>query len=196
MKLVEHTVTDLLAAFRSPSPTPGGGSASALSGAVGASLLAMVAALPKSKTATEEDAARLSAAGARCAALASDLAGLIDRDSEAYDLVVAAYRQPKGTDEEKSTRSAAIQQALASAIEAPLSVMRACAAALTEAATIAALGNPSASSDVQVGLELLAAGLRGARLNVDINLGSMKDTAYVDKVRTEADEYALSAASS
>lgn len=186
VKLVDHSVTDLLAAFQSSAPTPGGGSASALSGAVGASLLAMVAALPKSRASSDGDTAKLTSAGARCTALANELAALIDRDTEAYDLVVAAYRRPKGTDEEKAARSAAIQAAMRSAIDAPLSVMRACDAALEQGITIAGFGNPSASSDVQVGLELLAAGLRGAKLNVDINLGSVKDTTYVGKVRTEA----------
>jgi formiminotetrahydrofolate cyclodeaminase len=189
VKLVDYSVTDLLAAFRSSSPTPGGGSAAALSGAVGASLLAMVAGLPKSRAATDDDTSKLTAAGTRCTALAVELAALIDRDTEAYDLVVAAYRRPKSTDAEKAARSAAIQAAMHSAIEAPLSVMRACDAALEQAITIARFGNPSASSDVQVGLELLAAGLRGAKLNVDINLGSVKDAAYVENVRNEADAY-------
>jgi len=78
VKLVEHSVTDLLAAFRSSSPTPGGGSAAALSGAVGASLLAMVAGLPKSRASNDEDASNLSSAGARCTALANELAALIE----------------------------------------------------------------------------------------------------------------------
>jgi len=187
VKLVEHSVTDLLAAFRSSSPTPGGGSAAALSGAVGASLLAMVAGLPKSRASNDEDASNLSSARARCTALANELAALIDRDTEAYDLVVGAYRKPKETDEEKAARSAAIQAAMRAAIDAPLSVMRACDGALEQAGTIARLGNPSASSDVQVGVELLGAGLRGAKLNVDINMGSMKDAAYVQHVRSETE---------
>jgi len=178
-----------LQAFRSPDPTPGGGSAAALAGALGASLLAMVAGLPKSRAATEEDAERLQAAGRRCAAIAGDLTTLVDRDSEAYDLVVGAYKQPKRTDEEKSARSAAIQQAMRAAIAAPLDVMRACAAAAEQGVVVAALGNPSASSDVRVGFELLGAGLRGAKLNVEINLGSVKDAAYVETVRREVEEF-------
>ena len=189
MKLTERRVDDLLQAFRSSDPTPGGGSAAALAGAIGASLLAMVAGLPKSRAATEEDVERLQAAGQRCAAIAGDLTTLVDRDSEAYDLVVGAYKQPKGSDEEKAARSAAIQQAMRAAIAAPLDVMRACAAAAEQGVVVAALGNPSASSDVQVGFELLGAGLRGAKLNVEINLGSVKDAAYVEKVRRDVEEF-------
>ena len=189
MKLTERRVDDLLQAFRSPDPTPGGGSAAALAGAIGASLLAMVAGLPKSRAATEEDVERLQAAGRRCAAIAGDLTTLVDRDSEAYDLVVGAYRQPKGTDEEKAARSAAIQKAMRAAIAAPLDVMRACAAAAEQGVVVAALGNPSASSDVRVGFELLGAGLRGAKLNVEINLGSVKDAAYVETVRRDVEEF-------
>lgn len=194
MKLVERTVQDLLAAFRSPDPTPGGGSASALAGAIGASLLAMIAGLPKSRAAAEEDAARLRAAGARCAELADRLAALVDRDSEAYALVVSAYRRPKSTDEDKAARSAAIQDAMRTAIDAPLEVMRTCAAAVEQGVVIARFGNPSASSDVQVGLELLGAGLRGAKLNVEINLGSVKDADYVSRTRREVGEFERAAA--
>ena len=189
MKLIERSVADLLAAFRSSDPTPGGGSAAALAGAIGSSLLAMVAGLPKSRAATAEDAARLTAAGDRCAALALELETLIDRDSAAYDLVMAAYKKPKATDEEKAARSAGIQAAMRQAIAAPLAVMRACAAAAEQGVVIAGLGNPSASSDVQVGFELLGAGLRGAKLNVEINVGSVKDAAYVGQVRGEVEEF-------
>jgi formiminotetrahydrofolate cyclodeaminase len=192
VKLTDRTVTDLLAAFQSSEPTPGGGSASALAGAIGASLLAMVAGLPKSRAVTEDERTRLEDARGRCAALSAELARLIDRDSEAYELVMAAYRRSKGSDQEKAARAAAIQEALRAAIAAPLDVMRACAAAIEEASTVAALGNASASSDVEVGLELLTAGLRGAQLNVEINLGSVKDTAYVAKIRDEVGAYAKS----
>jgi formiminotetrahydrofolate cyclodeaminase len=191
MKLTERTVTDLLSAFRSSDPTPGGGSASALSGAIGASLLAMVAGLPKPLAATAEDVERLQTAGARCAEHARTLEGLIDRDSEAYELVVSAYRLPKSSDAEKAARSSQIQEALRAATQAPLEVMRTCSAALEQAPVVARFGNRNASSDVQVALELLAAGLRGARLNVDINLGSVKDQDYVGGVRSETERLAM-----
>ncbi len=186
MTLTGLTVTALLEAFRSNEPTPGGGSAAALSGAVGASLLAMVAGLPKPRAATEEDVERLGAAGARCTAVARRLEELIDRDSAAYDLVVGAFRLPRGTDEQKAARSAGIQRAMRAATEAPLEVMRACSDAIEQGAVVAAFGNRNASSDVQVALELLGAGLRGAKLNVEINLGSVKDAEFESRAREEA----------
>ncbi len=186
MKLTERTVADLLSAFRSSDPTPGGGSASALSGAVGASLLAMVAGLPKPLAATAEDVERLRTAGARCAAHAQTLEALIDRDSDAYELVMGAYRLPKSTDAEKAARSSRIQEALRAATEAPLDVMRSCSAALEQAAVVARFGNRNASSDVGVAQELLKAGLRGAGMNVEINLGAIQDGGYAERVRSEA----------
>jgi len=156
---------------------------------MGASLLAMVAGLPKSRAATEEDAQRLRAAGERSSALAAELESLVDRDSEAYGIVMDAYKKPKATDGEKAARSAAIQAAMREAIAAPLSVMRACTAAAEQGVVVAALGNPSASSDVKVGIELLAAALRGAKLNVEINLDSVKDADYGAAIRNEVTEF-------
>ena len=183
MKLIEKTVAQLLEAFRSSEPTPGGGSASALAGSVGAALLAMVSGLPKPRAAAESDLQRLRAAGARSAELSARLATLIDRDSDAYQMVVAAYRLPKGTEAEKAARNARVQDALRAATDAPLEVMQACRDAIEQAALVAAHGNRSASSDVQVALELLGAGLRGAALNVAINLGSVKDEDYAGRLR-------------
>jgi len=188
MKLTERSVHDLLAAFRSSEPTPGGGSASALSGAIGASLLAMVAGLPKPATTVAGELQQLESSGTRLTQLALDLEELIARDSEAYDGVVDAYRRRKATDEDKAKRSAAIQAALREAIEAPLDVMRACAEAAGEGSVVSRLGNRNAASDVAVGLELLRAGRKGARLNVEINLGSIKDQQYAEAVRREISE--------
>lgn len=186
MKLTNLTVTELLAAFRSSEPTPGGGSAAALAGAVGASLLTMVAGLPKPAAATGDDRRQLAEAGARCTELAIQLEQLIDDDSAAYDLVVGAFRLPKGTDEEKAARTGAIQRALTAATETPLQVMRLCAKGLETLHAVDRLGNPNASSDVQVAFSMLRAGLRGAHQNVEINLGSLKDEDYVARVRVEA----------
>lgn len=190
MMLSSAPVNQLLEAFRSTRPTPGGGSAAALAGALGASLLAMVAGLPKPRAASDADLAALAEAGVRATALSRKLESLVDQDAEAYDAVVAAYKLPKTTEAEKAARSIRIQEALRGASEVPLEVMRACAAALEEAVAIRDLGNANAASDVGVGTELLAAGLRGARLNVEINLDAIKDQAYVDALRTESNRLA------
>jgi methenyltetrahydrofolate cyclohydrolase len=184
-RLTDLTLIDLLTAFRSPEPTPGGGSGAALAGAVGASLLAMVAGLPKSHAATEEDIERLAGARLQCTRISDVLALLVDRDTEAYDMVVAAYALPKSTDAEKHERTSHVQLALRAATEAPLEVMRACADAIEQGIVVAELGNRNAASDVQVGLELLLAAQRGARLNVEVNLGMLKDAAYVAIVGEE-----------
>ena len=192
MKLVERSLTELLEAFRSPSPTPGGGSAAALAGAVGASLLAMVAALPKRRAATEEDVNRLQAAGRRCAEISARLAALADEDTAAYDAVIAAYRLPKASDAERSARRARIQEALAGAIAVPLHVMRQCADAIEAAPVVATFGNANAASDVGVGLELLGAAARGARLNVEVNLSGLDDPGHAARVQQECADLSAS----
>lgn len=186
MTLTALSVSDLLKAFRSSEPTPGGGSGAALAGAVSASLFAMVAGLPKSKAQTDDERAELTAAGERSTRVAERLEALIDQDSAAYNLVVDAFRLPKSNDDEKAARTTAIQDAMKSATEAPLEVMRQCAEAIALGEVIARLGNPNAASDAQVGRELLAAALRGAQANVEVNLGSVKDADYVQRVRDEA----------
>jgi len=193
MRLSELRIIDLLAAFRSAEPTPGGGSASALCGAIGASLLSMVAGLPKPRIRGPEDGQRLADARARCAAISDRLAALMDRDSEAYDAVVAAFRLAKASESEKIERTARIQEALRTATEAPLDVMHACLDAIHLAETVAGLGNASAASDVEVGLELLGAGLRGACVNVEINLTSLKDEAYVTATKKETQRLEMDA---
>ena len=186
MKLSELPTSQLLAAFRAPEPTPGGGSAAALAGAIGASLLAMVAGLPKPNAADAAEAGELHAAGRQCTSTAIRLEALLDEDSEAYELVLRAFRMPKGTDEEKAARAAGIQRGLTAATEVPLEVMRRCGDALRTSAAVARLGNPNAASDVQVGIGLLKAGIRGAQQNVEINLASLKDAGYVARVRAES----------
>jgi len=99
-----------------------------------------------------------------------------------------AYRLPKASDVEKASRQDAIERAMRSATATPLDTMRACQQALRGAVTVAANGNRRTTSDVGVGVELLMAALRGARMNVDINLAALNDQEYVGRVRTEAGE--------
>ena len=182
---MQQTVTSLLDAFASSDPTPGGGSAAALAGAIGASLLAMVAGMPKTKTNTPEARAALDKARDQLMELRGKLAALVDHDSVAYDLVVAAYKHPKSTDDEKLLRKKAVQDAMRVATEVPLETMRACVAAIDVATVIAEHGNPAAISDVGVGLQLLGTGVSGALFNVEINLEGLSDPAVVDELTNE-----------
>jgi methenyltetrahydrofolate cyclohydrolase len=184
--LVDRSVRELLSAFSSPDPTPGGGSASALASAIGASLLLMVTALAKTRSGSDEDRAALTTASRELSGIRERLAAAVDEDTAAYDAVVAAYKRPKASADEQAARKAAIQRALEGATAVPLQVMRSSAEALAHARTIAAHGHRAASSDVGVAIALLRAGALGARLNVDINVGSLSDAAAVDRVRTEA----------
>ena len=181
-------VEDLLDAFASNEPVPGGGSASALAGSVGVSLLLMVAGMPRTRTGAPEEVADLSDVSSRLRPLRDTLASLIDEDSRAYRAVVAAYRLPKGTDAEKAARRGAVEQAMREATDIPLQTMRACRQALRGAIAVAQAGNKNALSDVGVGVELLLAGLRGAAMNVDVNLASLTDATYVARVKTGRDE--------
>lgn len=183
--LSEKRLRDLLDAFASPDPTPGGGSAAALSGALGASLLAMVAGLPKTKHNTPEDRAALDVARARLTGLQSTLIDLVDRDAAAYDRVVAAFKLPKATDDEKAARKAAVQDAFKHATEVPLETLRACAEALDAAAAVVASGNPSAVSDIAVAIQTLMVGQSAALLNIQVNLESVVDQTFMAKVTSE-----------
>ena len=185
--LSEFALVDLLDAFASNDPVPGGGSASALAGAIGASLLIMVADMNKTRTGAPEETADLADAASRLRPRREELEELIDRDSAAYGAVVAAYKLAKTTEAEKEARRQAIQAAMTEATEVPLETMRVCQQALSGAVVVATAGNPNAKSDVGVAIELLLTGLRGGRMNVDINLESLSDGAYVRRVATERD---------
>jgi formiminotetrahydrofolate cyclodeaminase len=184
----EMALADLIDAFSSTDAVPGGGSAAALAGAVGVSLLMMVAGLPKTKTGAPEETADLAEASSRLHPLRDALVDLVDRDSVAYRQVLTAFRLPKASDAEKAARTEAIDTATRAAIDAPLDVMRLCQQALRGAVIVASNGSRKTTSDIGVAVELLVAALRGARLNVDINLVGLHDRAYTARITEEVDE--------
>ena len=181
------SVADLLDAFASSDAVPGGGSAAALAGALGASLLLMVAGMPKTRSGAPEEVADLAEAAARLRPLRDGLLALVDRDSEAYLQVMNAFTLPKASEDDKASRRAAIQAGTLAATEVPLETMRLCQQALREAAIVGERGNPNAASDVGVAIELLRAARRGARLNVDINLPALADATTAERLRAERD---------
>ena len=166
---------DVLDAFASSEPLPGGGSAAALTGALGTSLLLMVAGMARTRTGSPEETADLAAAAARLLPIRDELITLIEQDSRAYLAVIAAYREPRSTDEERRRRGEAIDAAMRAAIDAPLRTMRACERALSEAPLVARLGNPNTVTDAAVGSKLLLAAIEGAALNVDVNAPGVAD---------------------
>ena len=188
--LTSKPLREVIAAFASSEPTPGGGSASALASSLGTSLLVMVASLPRTRNQSEDDRAALTFSAGALTGVQHQLTEAIDADSAAYGQVVAAYRQPKATDGEKSARQAAIERALRLATDVPLGVMRLSVDALKQAQAVAAHGHRAASSDVGVALALLQAGLEGARLNVRVNLGGISDRAYAEAVTAESERLA------
>jgi formiminotetrahydrofolate cyclodeaminase len=149
----------------------------------------MVAGLAKSKNNTDEEKAALASARAAIEPITATLLDLADADTASFDAVMAAYRLPKATDDEKAARTQAIQAALRGATEVPLATLRACATALGHARAVAAYGNRSAESDVGVAIGLLNAAATGAAANVRINLGGLKDEAF--KTATEAETASL-----
>lgn len=185
MKFGEMTVTQFLGALASPDPTPGGGTASAVAGAMGTSLLVMVTGLAKSNTNTDDEKTALAAARVALQPVVATLTALADADAAAFDEVMGAYRLPKASDEEKAARSAAIQKALQGATTVPLQTLRACAAAMAQAEAVATCGNRSAVSDVGVAIGLLEAAASGAEANVRINLGSVRDAQFTSAAAEE-----------
>lgn len=176
--LRELTLDGFTEALASAAATPGGGSASALSGALAASLVAMVARNTAANPGFAESAATLEEVAGEAERLRAALVSLVDEDAAAFERVMAAFRLPKETPEQKEARSGAIQASYKAAVEPPLQVCRYALEALRLAGRVAELGNPNAVSDVGVGALLAASALDGAALNVEINLGSIKDEEY------------------
>lgn len=169
MSLLDLSARDLLARIASTDPTPGGGSAAALAGAMGAALAAMVCAMPKTRTGAAEERERLQAALETARAAGRRLQELVDEDSAAFDAVMAAFRRPKASDEEKAARKQAIASANLRATEVPLQTAECCLQVMSAAVEAARHGNPNALSDARTAAACAQAGLLGALENVRIN---------------------------
>jgi formiminotetrahydrofolate cyclodeaminase len=184
MSYRETTVAAFLEELSSGAATPGGGCAAAVAGALAAGLVAMVA----------RNTEGLDEIAAEADRLRGGLEELVDADAAAFEQVMAAFRLPKETEEQKAERSAAIQAAYKGAVDPPLAVCDRACQVLQLAAVAAERGNPNAVSDAGVAVLLAASALEGAALNVDINLGSIKDEGYrTERVETVEDERAAGA---
>ena len=189
MDLQDLTLTTFGEALASSAATPGGGCAAALTGALAAGLAAMVARSTAASDKFADRADEMNAVAAEADALRAELLRLVDADAAAFDQVMAAFRLPKETPEEQTARSEAIQSGYKAAVDPPLRVCTQSVRVLELAAQVAERGNPNAASDAGVAALLAAAALEGAAMNVEINLGSIKDEAFI----TTAADAALSA---
>lgn len=180
-----HEYLDTLA---SSAPAPGGGSVAALAAAQGAALLSMVLNLTLGRprfAASEEEGRAILAEAAR---LRAECAALIDRDAAVLGALIATYKLPKGTPEERDIRMTTLAARTRAATEVPLAVARAAAGLLPLCRRLLPLGNPTAVSDIGVAATCAVAGFRAAELNVLINLGQLEDEAFVASARQELDE--------
>jgi glutamate formiminotransferase / formiminotetrahydrofolate cyclodeaminase len=175
-----------LDAVAAPTPAPGGGSVAALAGALGASLGEMVAGLSRKKKSQAAHIESLSQALSIFQAAAKDLAQAIDLDAAAFDAVMAAFKLPQQTPEEKAMREGAIERATQNAASVPLGVARRAAEVFETLGQLEAVSSPSMLSDVRVGRLMAGAAVRGAVENVAINLETITDAAFVDRLRSEA----------
>ena len=185
-RLCDLTVGEFLAALAGATPTPGGGSAAALAGALGGALVAMVARLTLGRehyAGVQEEMAHVCD---HAEALRLSLSALVDADAAAYDQVTGAYRLPKDTETARLQRAEAIQQALQRAVQVPLEVTAACADVLGLASQVAALGNRNAASDAAVAALLAHAGLKAAARNVRINLAGIQNKAFCESAGLRA----------
>ena len=192
-RLIDMTCRDFAIETASESPAPGGGSISAYMGALGAALGTMVANLSSHKAGWDERWEEFSDWAKRGQALMAELLALVDEDTEAFNRIMAVFSMPKGTDEEKAARSAALQEATLYATEVPLRTMKAAAKVFPLVRAMAEEGNPNSVSDAGVGALAARSAVLGARLNVRINAAGLKDRAVAERLIGEADAIAAEA---
>ena len=188
MKLAEMSVSRFVDTLASDAPAPGGGSAAALYGAMGAGLTAMVACLTQGRKKYADFAEFAAQVERRGGELKDRLLAVMDEDTAAFNKVSAAFALPKDTEEQKLARSAAIQEGLKACTETPLECMALGCEAVVLAHDFLERGfNTSSASDLGVAFLSLSAAIRGAWLNVLINLGSIKDETFKAERRAKGE---------
>lgn len=185
--LTELTTKEFINKVIGNDPVPGGGSVSALNGALATSLAAMVANLTIGRKKYAEVNDIMEDLSVRFAELSEKLIADVDRDSEAYDRVFAAFKLPKETDEEKEIRTTAIQRETIYAAQVPMEVARIVHSILPMIDVVARKGNANAVTDACVAMMCARTAILGALLNVRINLMSIKDEKFVHEMKEEAD---------
>jgi len=180
--LTDLTVAEFLARLASGDPTPGGGAVAALAGALGAALVSMVCNLTVGRERYAATDTETRAILADATALLEALQDGVQRDASAYDTLMAAFRLPRGDDQEKAARSDAIQTATVGATIVPLELAEASAKVIDLAEQAIGKTNPNAASDLAVAALLGVAAVESAAANVEINLKTLKDASVTSDV--------------
>ena len=186
-RLVDLTVKEFANETARESPAPGGGSVSAYMGAMGAALGTMVANLSSHKPGWDERWEEFARYAEQGMAIQEELLHLVDEDTEAFNRIMAAFGMPKGNEEEKRLRSAAIQEATLFAAQVPLQTMKVAMRVFPLCHAMVEKGNPNSVSDAGVGTLAARAAVLGAGMNVKINASSLKDKAKAAELIAEAD---------
>jgi formiminotetrahydrofolate cyclodeaminase len=185
--MTQSSIDEFLDRLASANPTPGGGSAAAIMGAMGAALVSMVCNVSFGKKGYEAAEPELKDMLVRSEELRGRLAAMVAEDVAAFDSLMAAYKLPKSSDEEKSRRAETIQTRLKRATDVPLECARACSEVVLLARRAADLGYKHVISDVGVGVAAADAALRSAALNVFINAPSLKDRRFAETAIEEVE---------
>lgn len=188
MTFSEMTIQGFTDELASKAPVPGGGGASALVGAVGMALGAMVGSLTVGKQKYAAVEADIMALMERAAALQKRLLELIQKDAEAFEPLSKAYGLPKDTPEQQAYKAQVMAEALDTACSAPLDIMKACCEAIALHRDFAEKGSVLALSDAGVGVTFCKAALYGASLNVFINTKAMADRGKAEALNRACDE--------
>jgi glutamate formiminotransferase/formiminotetrahydrofolate cyclodeaminase len=192
-RLVDRTLKKFTEETASESVAPGGGSVAAAVGALGAALGTRVANLSSHKRGWDDRWEEFSGWAEQGKRYHDELLRLVDADTDAFNQVMAAFKLPNGTDEEKAARNRAVTEATKHAIEIPLRVMETALASMDVIKQMAEIGLPSSASDAGVGALCARAAVNGAQLNVRINAKDLEDTTYVEDVVRRAAEMAARA---
>lgn len=186
--VTQSSVEKFLDDLSSGNPTPGGGSAAAIMGAMGAALVSMVCNVTIGKKGYEEVEAEMRAILHDSEKVRRRLTAMVPEDIAAFDSILAGYKMPKATDDEKAARAAAIQAGLRRATEVPLDCARACAAVIALSRRASEHGYLNVISDGGVGVLAGFVGLRSAALNVYINAPALKDRAFAEKATADLEK--------
>lgn len=186
--LILLPVKNFLNELASNSPAPGGGSVAALSGALGAALSSMVCNLTINKEKYENVQNEIKKVLKESEKLRKQLTELIDKDTDAFNMVVKAFKMPKKTEKQKEERGKAIQKVFKTAASVPLETARTCEKILDLTSVVAEKGNQNSITDAAISALMANAGVKAAIWNVKINLGSIKDEQFVEKTISELKE--------